>query len=92
MSKLVVVDLDELDARIEGAVARALEHHRAPESDWMTPREASAYTRLGAATLRAWVRRGILPPHPPGGPARYHRADLDRALKAGGGERKLRAV
>ena len=62
------------------------QHSQGPEiSPWLTPLEAAQYLKVALGTIHNWTSQRVVPFVRRGGLVRYHREDLDRWLRSGGG-------
>lgn len=88
---LIGITADDLDARIERAVTRALERApirrdgrtseaTKPGKDWLTNREARAYLGISTPTLQRYRASGRVPYSKVGSRVYYRRSDLDAFL------------
>ena len=89
---LIGITADDLDARIERAVARALAHAPTsrrdgrtaettkPGKDWLTNREARTYLGISTPTLQRYRAAGRVPYSKVGSRVYYRRDDLDAFL------------
>ena len=91
-SPLIGITADDLDARIERAVARALAHAPTsrrdgrtaettkPGKDWLTNREARTYLGISTPTLQRYRASGRVPYSKVGSRVYYRREHLDAFL------------
>lgn len=82
MTRLAVVDVAELEAAVERAVAAALARPVAPPSDWLTTAEAAKLLGVSTKTLGRLRRDRGLPAHEPApGMVRYRRSEIDHWMQ-----------
>ncbi len=84
MSKVVVIQDDELDARIANSVEKAFAKYmpqRSNAEEYMTRKEAADYNRISLVTLHQYVNRGLLTAYKVSGRTLFKRSEVEDAAK-----------